>query len=904
MKLFKSILIVFFILLLALSAYFLVSKSFFTPTFSAVDVVSKDAIFVFETRDPVTAWNQWVSQPLWERISDIPSVGQLEDRLLAMDSLAGRSGNLQKFLQENDFCLSFHQTGKENFDFLFSIAFSNNANAAFVEALTEKIDSKHIRSRNYSGVSIYEYLSQNGNASLSYALTNNILLASYSSFLIEEAIRHTQSKDLETFNEIHSVLFKSLTKPAGLGVLRLSSTGITRFLSGISHYGERRGLESFGKNKIAANLELKLAEDGILLEGNSFFENREDAASMGEAGGEPNSLFNNYISTRTTAYQQYNLKNVRGILTVTNKGFEPKNTIEGEIERHFKKETFFDGLTGQIGYMTFEESNQPERDRIILLKTNDIDNQISQLKEFSHSLSENEVRTKRDFHRGKEILELAIEEFPAHLFGGRFLDFPRTYVAAYDDILVWANNVRALRLFLNDMYNDNTWGKSISHKAFLESHDGRADFQFVLNLPRSWNGITETSTPEWKALFQKYGSQFMSFDWISLKRNGTATSVEFHYNSEPVRHRTGIDLEESNSVQFSQPLIYGPKVLLNFNDRSSDYLVQDELNQIHLVTESGRAVFSQSVDGEIITDVFQIDYYKNGKLQIIFATANSIYGIDRLGNPLPGYPIAMPLGTSITHLNLVDYEHNLDYRYFLGTASGELYLYDQKGDKLEGWDPRKISAPPAATPSYHRLPGKGDYMTTITTSGDLYLMNRKGEIQTEKAISIGEHVFTNYAVSERNNAAETQIVTINQEGEIIHVNFNGELTFRNQLLRPNVDTQFHLINDQSRDQYLFALHEYNKITVLDPGGNLLFEKSIFSDDLAFQYFHFGAGRNLFVVVDKIQEFIYLYNLKGELLNIRPISGSGKVQVKYSGSHNEYSILAVHGNRLSEYKLPL
>lgn len=904
MKLFKSLLIVFFILFLAFSAYFLVSRSFFAKTLRAVDGVSKDAIFVFETRDPVTAWNQLVDQPLWERLSAIPSIGQLEDRLLALDSLAGRSGNLQKFLQENDFCLSFHQTGKEKFDFLFSIAFSSDANVDFVESLREKIDSKNLRSRNYSGVRVYEYLSRNSNTSLSYALTNNLLLASYSSFLIEEAIRHIQSKDLEAFGQAHSVLFKSLPNPEGLGVIRVSSTGITRFITGISDGIERKGLEAFGKNIISANLELKLAENRILLEGQSFFENREDAALVGKEGGGPGSLFGGYISTRTAAYQQYNLKNAREILTIRNKGFEPKSTIEGEIERHFEKEAFFDGLTGRIGYMTFEESNQSERDRVILMETNDINNQLNLLKEFNRSLSEDEASIKRDFHRGKDILEIGIEEFPAHLFGGRFLDFPRTYVAAYDDLLIWANNVRAIKSFLNDMYNDNTWGKSISHKAFLESAGDDADYQFVLNLPRSWNGITDSATPEWKALFQKYAPQFTSFDWIRLRRMGTATSVELHYNPEPIRSRTGINLEESKSVQFSQPLIYGPKSLQNFNDKSSDYLVQDELNQIHLVTESGRTVFSQVVDGEIISEVFQIDYYKNGKLQILFATPNSIYGIDRLGNPLPGYPIRIPFGASITHLNLVDYENNLDYRYFVGTQSGELYLYDQNGDHLEGWSPRKISAPPAATPSYHRLPGKGDYMTTITTSGDLYLMNRKGGIQTGNPISIGQHITTDYAISERNNAAETQIVTINQEGEIIHINFNGEMTFRSQLLRPNVDTKFHLINDQSRTQYVFVLHEYNKITVLGPSGNPLFEKSIFSDDLAFQYFYFGAGRNLFVVVDKVQEFIYLYNLKGELLNIRPISGSEEVEIKYAGNHNEYSILAVHGNRLSEYKLPL
>src|SRR5690606_30083161 len=176
---------------------------------------------------------------------------------------------------------------KEKFDFLFSIALSDDAHVDFVESLREKIDPKNIRSRNYSGVRVFEYLSQNGNTSLSYALTNNILLASYSSFLIEEAIRHTQSTDLEGFKQAHSVLFKSLPHPEGLGVLRINSSGITRFLTGIRVGNDREGLEAFGKNTISANLELTLAENRVLLEGRSFFENSEETVLMGKEGGEP-----------------------------------------------------------------------------------------------------------------------------------------------------------------------------------------------------------------------------------------------------------------------------------------------------------------------------------------------------------------------------------------------------------------------------------------------------------------------------------------------------------------------------------------------------------------------------------------------------------------------------------------
>jgi len=112
------------------------------------------------------------------------------------------------------------------------------------------------------------------------------------------------------------------------------------------------------------------------------------------------------------------------------------------------------------------------------------------------------------------------------------------------------------------------------------------------------------------------------------------------------------------------------------------------------------------------------------------------------------------------------------------------------------------------------------------------------------------------------------------------------------------------VNDQSHNRYLFVLQEYNKVSVLNADAKPLFEKSIFSDNLSFQFFSFGADKNIFLVIDKVQGFIYLYNLQGELLNTRPISGSQNVEVRYSGSNNEYSILVVHGNRLSEYKMPL
>src|SRR5690606_39299032 len=97
---------------------------------------------------------------------------------------------------------------------------------------------------------------------------------------------------------------------------------------------------------------------------------------------------------------------------------------------------------------------------------------------------------------------------------------------------------------------------------------------------------------------------------------------------------------------------------------------------------------------------------------------------------------------------------------------------------------------------------------------------------------------------------------------------------------------------------------YNQVSVLNADLAPLFEKRLFSAEVDFQYFSFGGDKNIFVVIDKVQEFIYLYNLHGELLNTRPISGYHKVEINYSGSNNEYGLLVIDGHRFSEYKMPL
>ncbi|MFD2033236.1 hypothetical protein ACFSKL_00455 [Belliella marina] len=907
MRIIKRILVSLLVISILVGGYFFYHSSYWKGEKNALEVISQDAIFVFETNEPVLAWNQLVSQPIWERLAELPSVKNAESQLVSLDSLVGRSGNLDRSLKGNQFVVSLHAVGRDEFDFLFTLSFKNGSDQEFITSLEKNLpELSQITSRNYSQVPVYEFQSVNLERNLTYAKVNNIIVASYTSFLVEEAIRLSQNSSEPNFKTSNQELFKALPKPTGLGVFRLASSGLSKLVSGISRNDNLNLVKQFAKNEVSGNFELNFSEGKIALTGSSFFQKGQKVDfSKGQKGIKE---ITNFIPNRTSVLFRYSLQNADQLAAFRNEDFQPKSTLAGEIEKNLIQKDFLKKLTGDLIFMVFETPINQEEDRIILIQTDELESQLDLLKKFDLGAGNTETASGFvDYYKEMEIFVIGTEEFPAHLFDGKFRGFQETYIVGLEGMLVFANSVKALRVYLDDISGDNTWGKSLQQKRIAGSLSNTSGFDFVINVPRIWSTLEGISSPNWKVFFQKYAPQLKSLDIMSVAVSDEGsmhrTNIAFSYQLKPIKAVSGVVLTENRSVKFRDNLIYGPKSIQNFNDKSFEFVVQDELKQVHLLTGEGELVFSQALEDPIVSDVFQVDFYKNGKLQLLFATAKKIYIIDRLGGILPGYPLEIP-GANITHLNLVDYDNNKDYRFFVGTDQAELYLFNKEGDALEGWNPRSISSNLVVNPSHHRIVGVGDHMLALDTDGSLYFFNRRGEKVLDSPINLGETQSSDYIIIQRGSASSSRLTTVTEKGEIVSVNFKGEVGYLHQLVRPDKDSKFFLIKDQKDDRFLYAVHEFNKVSVMNADYQELFSYNIFSEELEFQFFSFGSDKNIFVVIDPIQEFTYLFNLNGELLNTLPISSKNKVEIKYSSSQNEYSIFAVSGNSFVEYRLPI
>lgn len=892
------------ILLIGLSAFLAFRYFFGKPLRSSFEATSEESLLLLRVDDPVGFWNGLVSQKFWKEMTTIPAVRNAESMLVGLDSLAGQQGRLQKFLKNKEFLASLQPVGKDEMDWLFVLEASDEALKDFWSIIESNTSNRYVSAtRLYSDVEIREIKAKDGSRTLSVACIDNLVLLSFTSFLLEEAIRNVQSESIPNMGDIYGDrLFKN-REPV---TLILTKAGVQGFAGVLGKEGRGEVFVAWPE-KLAAVIHPEIDGSEIRFSGELY----SDPSFPTETSDISEATWSNWLGlvpNSAASFSVFSFDHISKLSGIMGENLVLNPVVSGELENKLIDRGFLEGFTGMHLAIEMGQSFSDRRDRILVFRTDSAARQTEMLRDFVIGIAEGMERsTYVDFYRGREIFLIDLDQFPTHLFRANFSGFPNTFITVLEENILMANSNSVLKRYLDEMDSGN--GKSIASTGFPSENGDISQFQtyWELDFSNAWPTWMDFVSPSWAAFFQKYAMVAFQFEKLSLQ---VSVSNSSHFLTGKVSYRdtkTGAEqqlaMHEIKTVTFEEELTFGPKGLRNFNDASLEFLVQDRSDKVHLITEEGEEVFSKMLDGPIISDIFQIDYYKNNKLQLLFATANSLYAVDRLGEFLPGFPVDIPTG-SISYLNLVDYENDRNYRYFLANASGEIYLLDREGKILDGWNPKVIPDPIVSNPTHFRVPGLGDRMFVIDRKGYWHLFNRRGEYEPGAPFKLADEILTQYAIREGNSAKETRIVTVSPNGEVVMANFQGEVTERTQLPRPDRESSFHLVKDPKNERYLLVVQEFNQLTVLDESYQTLFSQRIDAKDLYFQYFHFGPSNEILVVIDRQQEFIYLYDLAGKMLLERPLPGTSPLAIDLPAGKNEYAIFSIHGSQWIEYRVPL
>lgn len=905
----RTALLITLLLVFLVAGYLIYDKYYHSTPTTLWRMVPENAIAVAESSTLDDTFRKLQENPIWNSLQTIDDVRRLNDWVGQLDSLKGQSGIGS--LTEGDFLISMHVVTRNSFGFLYLLDLNAPGSQRTLSRLLEEMQQEggwQLDTRTYQGQDINELTL--GDRTFSYLIHNNKFAGSYTPFLVEDVVRLVTDEEQPDFFRANPSLESMLKLNQDDGNIYVNLRHISSFFGAFVNprYTETlEGLELLGNSSF---LDLKINENAILM--NGITEEGQNTFLSTFSGQLPASASVKHMIPNATAFlHQYTLSDpdswhdrLLEYWSATDAGY--LRDRETFFSNHpLEAEAFFSTVGASITLMHIEEPGAPEYTPMALVESRDIAGMMNQLNRLSEAISS--ARGDSLYVEGYgnyEIRELNVPDVPKYLFGPSFQGFDATFYTQSGPVVILSPDILSMKKLLDAIQNEDTWGRSVLYNQFLENTLEEANVSFHVNVRRAWEHTLRIADQEWRQFGIRNGEVLKSFGLISCQfsqlDDNFYTSILMEHDGRVTRPRESVPLELAGQTRFENLLATKPYVVRNHVTNGLETVLQDSSNTFFLVSDNGNISWGKPLNGRMLTDVEQLDYYRNGKLQYFFATPGRLHLIDRLGNEVEGYPMQMP--HAIRYVSVLDYDRSRRYRYLVADEQGNLYMYDKEGRNLEGWQPRSVGSRLSSAPFHIRVRGK-DFIIAVEAIGKIHAMNRRGEYYPGFPLDLGTRVETIPFVKPGATFQETSITVIDKDGKRVVFDLNGQIKSSEQLYKPTTDTEFKLVPDALSNTYVIARLEGRRMVLLNQAQQELMAKDYLSAaGLDIQYYDFGSDVRVFVVSDQEQGFTYLYDQIGRLIGTRPLDSGKEIALLYSELNKEFTIYYVSDASLLIKKL--
>jgi hypothetical protein len=390
----------------------------------------------------------------------------------------------------------------------------------------------------------------------------------------------------------------------------------------------------------------------------------------------------------------------------------------------------------------------------------------------------------------------------------------------------------------------------------------------------------------------------------SLKRIQAAgyqltASNDMIYNTLSVRYKE--EVREESGAEWETLLdtsaCIKPFFFTNHNTGAKEIFIQDYKNNAYLVNSAGRVLWKVPLGERILSNVYMIDYYGNGKLQLLFSGKNKLHLLDRNGNYVERYPVKLRSPAS-GPLALFDYEGNLDYRVIIPGDDKLIYAYDKSGNILKGWKPFRTNGTVKSEIRYFKVSGKDYLIASDETS--VYFLDRTGGPRLKLKDSVTRAKGSEIRIT---TGSEPALVFSSPDGTLQMVSFDGTVR-KTTLKRLSGDHSFDFfdIDGDGFGEYLFI--DRGILYLYDHDKSEIFTRDFGSVELGGPIcFIFSASDRKTGVFDNGNKLIYLIDKNGNAMNGFPLRGASMFSIgKLSEKSDFHLIVGGDNSFLYNYKL--
>ncbi len=812
-----------------------------------------------------------------EGMSEIPELKRFTSAVNTIDSLTHKRGYSQ-IAGNNPVLISIHLLGKNRLTPFFSFAATPEIRDKHIRSLLEDIPGYRYTVKEYQGSNVYELVKgSTGESSLFISLVRGVIIISPSHILVEAGIRQVEQemdiRDLPGFRAVSAAAGKNENK------VYLLFNNVGKFISLLSGKTDE-GIASYIPD-LASCMETDLYIKGSGFVFSGYIETRDSSQ-----------ILYNYRFQEPGSYDIYRYIPAGAALfeVMTKPAGKPVAVTGGETR--YISDILKSQLAGEVARVYLNVKGQDtEMNKMVLF---DLRGSNATEEAFAEELEQYYKR------KGVSVNEYIIKYMPdaeteytiyrlpgdklGYELGGRFGDYVKSgYATFYNDVLVLSSASGTLSKFIYDNILNRTLANDLSYREFESTMPSRAGYYFYCVPSRIIPLLTgvlkedivkglEKNTESLRKL-QALGYQFVS-------------SNDMIYNTLSVMYKPNVREEAKavwesllDTIALSKPLFF-----TNHYTGGNEIFIQDMNNNLYLINSAGRILWKRPFSEAIKGDAYMIDYYKNGKLQILFATTNYLYLIDRNGNNVERYPVQLR-SHSTNGLALFDYENNKDYRLFICGADRKVYAYDKTGNTVRGWKQFTTTSTVTSDIEFFRVSGK-DYLVA-NDNDNMYILDRRGNVRVEMKEQVSR---SDRSMLRLTTGTSPQMVLAAEDGSIKMINFNGEVqTYSvNEFSKDPVFEYFDLDAD-GLGEYIFI--DGNKVYAYDNNRNRMFSITLSSDDIIGPYgLEFSSNDKKIGFTDAGANRVYVVDERGKNLKGFPLNGTTSFSVGKLNRGSSYNLI--------------
>lgn len=804
--------------------------------------------------------------------------------------------------------LAFSKVGKESIKWSIHIALKNKVQENELNSILEK---ESLRKRDYTGFTIYQIGDPAKSKNICYAtLQNGVFTISRSPLLVEGSIRQQQSGHSIHRDPGFSKLEKTTNKRAD-GSLFVKFSEMGEFSEPFFAAGAKDIAQFMRKIAGWGVIDFDFSDEEIIL--NGFLSSGSESSFVsifdGVDPGKP--TIQEVLPSNIRLFVGYNFSDKRRFLqNFENYILESDKYSEIEsLNAQYKNKTgtsflesfgrIIDGEMA-LAYSNFNASN-PKEGRFLVLRTEGqtttlpIINKMQKLYGVDQSPIVSYRVDESTFFPIYKGFDSPIVQL---VWGSIFPDVPTQYFSFYRNYLVFADSQKSLQSFLYDNVLNKTLDSHAYYSSFRENFSYEENFFLFAEIPHLFPFLENELNPaifhptveQNKVLFNFYAAG------LQISNSSGLNYTTIYANHTPHRDKEPRTIWQS---RIDSMVAMKPALVENHYTREKEILVQDEANNLYLINNMGRILWQKPLDGQIMSEIHQIDYYKNNKLQYLFNTSKKLYLLDRNGNHVAKYPFTLPSEAS-NGLSVFDYNDNRNYRLFLALKDRKVYLFDKSGARIPGWNIPQTEGLVTQPVQFFRTSGK-DYIVFSDRYRN-YIMDRRGNHRVMPQKSFERNNSSPFYL-EYPDSEKAALATSTAEGNVAKIMLpSGKTTVKNVNGKIS-GNHFFLLLHQNAPEY--ALVGSEKLLILNSQFEPKVEKTLPVKVLTMaDLYKFSSSDHKIGLVGEEKSEIFLYNSDGTLYKGFPLKGTSRFSIGFlkSSAYRFNLITGGENNYIYNYRV--